>query len=171
MAGPIKPEDPGGSTMDAQQTRMTEFREPAGIEKLFNKVMGALAGWGFAPKDVYQLEVRGRKSGRFYKTPVNVMDTEGKRYLIAPRGRTQWVRNAEAAGEILLTRGASRDKFQLRQITGERKDELLKMYLERYVGTVQRYFPVKAGSPAEAFREIAGSYPVFELTRAGKGEH
>ena len=140
-----------------------EFREPTAIEKLFNRVMGALAGWGIGPKYMYLLQVRGRKSGRIYVTPVNVMDVGAKRYLIAPRGRTQWVRNAEAAGEVTLKRGGSVERCGLQEISGDAKNGLLKEYLERYVGAVQRYFPVKAGSPVEAFREIAGLYPVFEL--------
>jgi deazaflavin-dependent oxidoreductase (nitroreductase family) len=142
---------------------MAEFREPTGIEKLLNQLMGALAGWGMGPKYIYLLQVRGRKSGRIYSTPVYLMDVDAKRYLIAPRGRTQWVRNAEAAGEIVLKRGTSRESFRLQEIAGGAKNDLLKEYLERYVSAVQRYFPVKAGSPPEAFREIASSYPVYEL--------
>lgn len=148
---------------DTEKAAMPAFREPTGIEKAFNRAMGALAGWGLGPKYVYLLQVRGRKSGRIYSTPVNVMDVGGKRYLIAPRGRTQWVRNAEASGEIVLKRGAKRESCRLVEITGDPKNALLKEYLERYVGAVQRYFPVKAGSPAEAFREIAEHYPAFEL--------
>jgi deazaflavin-dependent oxidoreductase (nitroreductase family) len=110
------------------------------------------------------LQVRGRKSGRIFSTPVNLMDVDGKRILVAPRGRTQWVRNAEAAGEIALKRGSFRQSFGLRPIADGGKLEYLKTYLERYSGAVQRYFPVKAGSPAEAFREVAENYPVFELT-------
>lgn len=142
---------------------MPVFREPTAVEKLFNRVMGALAGWGIGPKYMYLLQVRGRKSGRIYETPVNVMDVGAKRYLIAPRGRTQWVRNAEAAGGITLKRGTSREQFRLQEFVGDAKNALLKEYLERYVGAVQRYFPVKAGSPVEAFRDVAEFYPVFEL--------
>jgi hypothetical protein len=93
---------------------------------------------------------------------------DGKRYLVAPRGRTQWVRNAEATGEITLKRGRSRQSFRLRPIPDEDKPALLKLYLERYVAAVQRYFSVRAGSAPEAFREVAPNYPVFELLRADK---
>jgi deazaflavin-dependent oxidoreductase (nitroreductase family) len=140
-----------------------EFLEPTPVEKAFNRALGFLAGLGIAPKYMYLLQVRGRKSGRIYATPVNVMDVGEKRYLIAPRGRTQWVRNAEAAGEITLKRGASVENFRLRAIPDGEKAELLKLYLERYASAVQRYFTVKAGSGMEAFREVEGKYPVFEL--------
>jgi hypothetical protein len=86
-----------------------------------------------------------------------------KRYLVAPRGRTQWARNAEAAGEITLKKGSRREKFRLRPIPDSEKPEFLKLYLERFTPTVQRYFPIKAGSPVETFRDLAPSYPVFEL--------
>jgi hypothetical protein len=74
------------------------FLEPKPVEKLFNRLFGFLVGLGFGLEHNYLLQVRGRKSGRVYSTPVNVLDVAGKRYLVAPRGRTQWVRNAEAVG-------------------------------------------------------------------------
>ena len=144
------------------------FLEPKPIEKIFNRAFGYLVGLGIGPAYMYLLQVRGRKSGRPYETPVNVLDVDGKRYLVAPRGRTQWVRNAEATGEITLKKGRSRQSFRLRPIPDEDKPALLKLYLERYVAAVQRYFSVRAGSAPEAFREVAPNYPVFELLRADK---
>lgn len=139
------------------------FLEPKPIEKMFNRMLGYLVGLGIGPAYMYLLQVRGRKSGRLYETPVNMLDVEGKRYLVAPRGQTQWVRNAEATGEITLKKGRSRQNFHLRPIADGEKPPLLKLYLERFVTQVQRYFTVKAGSAPEAFREVAPSYPVFEL--------
>jgi deazaflavin-dependent oxidoreductase (nitroreductase family) len=142
---------------------MAEFRAPTGLEAFFNRAFGFLVGLGIGPKYIYLLQVRGRKTGRVYSSPVNLMEIDGKKILVAPRGRTQWVRNAEAAGEITLKRGSARLKYGLRVIPDGDKLEFLKTYLDRYSGAVQRYFPVQAGSPAEAFREIAANYPVFEL--------
>lgn len=144
------------------------FLEPKPIEKIFNRAFGYLVGLGIGPAYMYLLQVRGRKSGRLYETPVDVLDVEGKRYLVAPRGRTQWVRNAEATGEITLKKGRSRQSYRLRPIADGDKPPLLKLYLERFVTEVQRYFSVKAGSAPEAFREVAPYYPVFELLRADK---
>jgi hypothetical protein len=95
---------------------LAEFRAPTGIEAIFNRVFGFLVGLGIGPKYIYLLQVRGRKSGRIFSTPVNLMDVDGKRILVAPRGRTQWVRNAEATGEIALKRGSFRQSFGLRPI-------------------------------------------------------
>ena len=139
------------------------FLEPNPIEKLLNRAFGILVGLGLGMNHNYLLQVRGRKSGRVYSTPVNVLDVEGKRYLVAPRGRTQWVRNAEAVGEIVLKRGRSVHSFRLRTIPDGEKPALIKPYLERFAPSVQRYFPVQAGAPLESFRDLAPVYPVFEL--------
>ena len=73
------------------------------------------------------------------------------------------MRNAEAAGSVDLKRGSARQTCKLRPIPENERPELLKIYLERYVAAVQRYFSVKAGSPVEAFRPAAAQYPVYEL--------
>jgi deazaflavin-dependent oxidoreductase (nitroreductase family) len=139
------------------------FREPTPIEKVFNRVFGFLVGIGVAFPDKYLLQVRGRKSGKLYSTPVNLLECKGKRFLVAPRGRTQWVRNAEAAGEVTLKKGSTRLKFRLRPVADAEKPEILKAYLEGFKREVQTYFPVVVGSPAEDFVGLSGSYPVFEL--------
>ncbi len=110
------------------------------------------------------LEARGRKTGRVYSTPVNLLEWNGKRFLVAGRGRTQWVRNAEAAGEIALRRGSAREAFRIRAVPNDEKPEILKAYLDRFTLTVQRYFPVRAGSAPSAFAGLVDRYPVFELT-------
>src|SRR5271165_949564 len=92
------------------------FREPTGGEKIFNRVFGFLVGLGLGFSHNYLLEVRGRKSGKLYSTPVDLLELDGKRYLVAPRGRTQWVRNAEAAGEVTLKKGRTQHRFRLRPI-------------------------------------------------------
>jgi F420H(2)-dependent quinone reductase len=142
------------------------FRKPSAVEALFNRAFGFLVGLGIAPAYMQLLQVRGRKTGRIYSSPVNLLQFSGKPYLVAPRGTTQWVRNADTAGEIVLKRGSAHRKYRLRPIPDPEKPELLKLYLESYKSAVQRYFPVPAGSPAAAFRDIASNYPVFELLPA-----
>jgi deazaflavin-dependent oxidoreductase (nitroreductase family) len=139
------------------------FREPTTVEKVFNRVFGFLVGLGLGFKHSYLLEVRGRKSGKLYSTPVDLLELNGKNYLVAPRGRTQWVRNAEAAGEITLKKGSALRKFRLRAIPDAEKPPILKAYLDSFKREVQTYFPVAAGSPLEAFTELSPIYPAFEL--------
>jgi len=144
-------------------SNLPAFREPTAIEKFFNRAMGWLVGLGLGPSRMRVLEVRGRKSGKIYATPVDLLELQGKSYLVAPRGRTQWVRNAEAAGEITLKRGRSRQRFRLRTISDNEKPPILKAYLDTFRREVQRYFSVPAGSPAETMAAIAQHYPAFEL--------
>jgi deazaflavin-dependent oxidoreductase (nitroreductase family) len=139
------------------------FREPTAVEKIFNRTFGFLVGLGLGPAHIYLLQVRGRKSGKLFSTPVDLLELQGKRYLVAPRGRTQWVRNAEAAGEITLKKGRTSQKFHLRPIPDGEKLQILKAYLDNFKREVQRYFAVTAGSPPEAFATVAGMYPAFEL--------
>lgn len=82
-----------------------KYAPPTAVEKTFNRLFGLFAGLGLGPSYLHRLEVRGRKSGKMYSMAVCIVDLSGKQYLVAPRGRTQWVRNAEAAGEIVLKRG------------------------------------------------------------------
>jgi deazaflavin-dependent oxidoreductase (nitroreductase family) len=142
---------------------LPEFRTPSAGERLFNRVFGFLVGIGLGFSHNYLLQVRGRKSGKIYSTPVDLLEMKGKKFLVAPRGRTQWVRNAEAAGEITLKKGSRRQRFRLRPIADIDKPEILKAYLDSFKREVQRYFPVPAGSPPQAFAEIVQSYPAFEL--------
>jgi len=139
------------------------FREPSSAEKVFNRIFGFLVGIGVGFSYNYLLEVRGRKSGKLYSTPINLLELRGTRYLVAPRGRTQWVRNAEVAGEVTLKKGSKRLKFRLRSLSGAEQSEILKAYLDQFKKEVQRYFPIPAGSPPEAFAELTSSYPAFEL--------
>jgi len=88
---------------------------------------------------------------------------KGRRFLVAPRGRTQWVRNAEAAGELVLKRGTERQTFRIRIVPDEKNPEILKACLDRFKFTVQRYFPVRAGSEPREFANMAERYPDFEL--------
>src|SRR5258708_8020385 len=144
-------------------SQLPTFREPSAVEKIFNRAFGFLVGLGLGFPYNYLLQVRGRKSGKLYSTPIDLLEQNGKRYLVAPRGRTQWVRNAEAAGEIILKRGGTRQKYRLRSIPDSDKAPILKAYLDTFKREVHTYFPLPAGSPVETFSELTSSYPAFEL--------
>jgi deazaflavin-dependent oxidoreductase (nitroreductase family) len=149
--------------MDIVESTSTEFNKPSAIDRFVNRAFGLLVKIGLGLAHNYLLEVRGRKSGRIYSTPVNLLERGGKQYLVAPRGYTQWVRNVAANNEAVLVRGSKRRQVSLSPIKDDAKAGILKEYLERYKTTVQRYFPIEAGSPAEAFQPLAGRYPVFEV--------
>jgi deazaflavin-dependent oxidoreductase (nitroreductase family) len=152
-----------GDTTGGKKHQSGRFNQPTTVDRVINKVFGLLVGLGLGLRHNYLLQVRGRKTGRVYSTPVDVLDRDGKRYLVAPRGYTQWVRNAVASGSVSLKKGRRLEEFGIRSLSEDEKPEILKSYLDRYKLTVQRYFPVPAGSPIEAFRPLTGEYPVFEL--------
>src|SRR5579863_1499364 len=142
---------------------LPEFRPPTAVERIFNRVYGFLVGMGVGFSYNYLLQVKGRKSGKTYSTPIDLLELAGKRFLVAPRGRTQWVRNAESAGEVMLKKGSARQRYRLRTLSDAEKPPILKAYLDRFKSEVQRYFPVAAGSPVESFHKVVESYPAFEL--------
>ena len=157
------PVTPAASDIGATKQQSGRFDQPTTVDRAINKLFGLLVGLGLGLRHNYLLQVRGRKTGRIYSTPVDVLDRNGKRYLVAPRGYTQWVRNAIASGTVSLKRGRRSEEFGLRLLSDDEKPEILKSYLDSYKLTVQRYFPVHAGSPTEAFLPFTGDYPVFEL--------
>ena len=136
------------------------------LETTFNRVFGWLVGRGLVPGDFYLLQVRGRRTGNVYSTPVDLLRLQGMTFLVAPRGETQWVKNARATGVITLKRGRAVTAFALREISDADKPDILSAYLDRFKRQVQRFFPVAAGSPRDAFVPVASRYPVFELIPA-----
>jgi deazaflavin-dependent oxidoreductase (nitroreductase family) len=141
----------------------SNFVKPTPFEAFFNRVLGLFVGFGLGPKNYYLLEVRGRKSGRLYATPVSIVEHGGHRYVVAPRGATQWVRNARTAGRIALRAGSKREQFEVREIPAADRAPILKSYLGRYTKFVQRYFQVQNGAAEAEFASVADGYPVFEL--------
>lgn len=133
------------------------------LDRVANGAIGWLVGAGVGPAHMRVLEVVGRKSGRRYTLPVDLLERGGKQYLVAPRGHTQWVRNAEARGEVTLRRGKRSALYGLRPLGDAEKPAILKAYLDGFRNEVQRFFPVKAGAPVESFVPLVAHYPAFEL--------
>ena len=67
------------------------------------------------------LAVKGRKSGEWRTTAVNPLTHEGCRYLVAPRGETQWVRNLRAVGTGELRVGKRAESFRGRELSDDEK--------------------------------------------------
>lgn len=139
------------------------FQRPTLIDRTFNRLFGLLIRFGLGLPHNYLLQVEGRASGRLYSTPVDVLMYRDRLFLVAARGRTQWALNAQARGRVILKKGAIQEPFLVRAVPDEKKPELLQAYLNRFKSTVQRFFPVPAGSPARDFVPLVGRYPIFEL--------
>lgn len=142
------------------------FVRPTVLEALFNRTLGLLIAIGLGPKDYYLLEVRGRKSGRLYSTPVSIVQHGGNWYVVAPRGTTQWVRNVRASGRVTLRAGSRRTDYSLHEVPVAERAPILKNYLTRYRKYVQRYFSVRDGAPEPEFAAVAAAYPVFVMVSA-----
>ena len=144
-------------------SRVPDFHRPPAVERVFGRVLIFLVRIGLVGGHFYVLEVRGRKTGKTISLPVDPLDIDGKRYLVCPRGESNWVRNARSVGEVMLARALHRRRYAVRELPPGSRPPILKAYLDRYAGEVQRFFPVPKGSPPEAFTELASHYPVFEL--------
>src|SRR5450432_4886515 len=78
---------------------------------VFNPAVALLTRLGISVWGSRQLRVRGRKSGEWRTTPVNLLTVDDVRYLVAPRGQAQWVRNLRAAGQGELRVGRRTQRF------------------------------------------------------------
>lgn len=131
---------------------------------VFNRVVAILTRLGISVWGSRILRVRGRTSGEWRRTPVNLLTSQGARYLVAPRGHTQWVRNLRATprGELVLGRRA--EPFTAVEVPDAEKPPILRAYLRRWQFEVGVFFGgVSADSPEEELRRIAPDHPVFRI--------
>src|SRR6267154_3981736 len=139
------------------------YLRPGAVERIFGRILVVLIRIGLVRGHFYVLEVRGRQSGRTISLPVDPIDLDGRCYLVCARGNANWVRNARAAGEVVLARALRRRRYRVRELPPSMRPPVLKAYLDRFAGEVQRFFPIAKGSPVESFNHLAPRYPVFEL--------
>lgn len=109
------------------------------------------------------LEVKGRTSGALRSVPVNVLELDGERYLVAPRGETQWVRNFRAAGEGVLRVGDKREPILGRELADDDKPHVLRAYLDRWYWEVSSQVDVSKDASLEELAEVAQNHPVFHI--------
>jgi deazaflavin-dependent oxidoreductase (nitroreductase family) len=114
------------------------------------------------------LETRGRQSGLPRRTPVNLLDVDGRQYLVSPRGDTQWVRNVRAdGGRLTLILGRRRHERMAEEVADGEKAPILRAYLRKWKMEVGVFFDgVTTDSSDEDLRRIAGDHPVFLLSQS-----
>jgi deazaflavin-dependent oxidoreductase (nitroreductase family) len=131
---------------------------------VFNPILAGLTRMGISVMGSRILCVRGRSSGQRRCTPVNLLSLDGVRYLVAPRGQTQWVRNLRAAGSGELVLGGRREPFHAIEVPDSDKVPILRGYLKRWKVEVGVFFGgVSADSSEADLRRIAPDHPVFRL--------
>jgi deazaflavin-dependent oxidoreductase (nitroreductase family) len=151
--------------MNATETR---YIKPKAATNFFNETVARLTRMGVSVYGSRILYVRGRKSGEWRTTPVNPLSlADGARYLVAPRGNTQWVRNLRAVGTGELHIGRKVEPFAATEVADDDKPAILRAYLKRWKFEVGVFFDgVDAKASEEKLREIAPGYPIFRIEPA-----
>jgi deazaflavin-dependent oxidoreductase (nitroreductase family) len=142
----------------------TRYIKPKTTTDTFNVIVARLTRMGISVYGSRVLAVKGRKSGEWRTTPVNPLRIDGVRYLVAPRGNTQWVRNLRVVGTGELRVGRKAEPFRATEIADDDKPAVLRAYLKRWKWEVGVFFDgVDAKAPEAKLREIAPGYPVFRI--------
>jgi deazaflavin-dependent oxidoreductase (nitroreductase family) len=144
----------------------SHFKRPGWFTKnVFNRIVAGLTRLGISVLGSRVLEVRGRSTGQWRQTPVNLLTHEGVRYLVAPRGETQWVRNLRVSGEGRLRLGRRREPFTAVEVVDPaEKAAILRAYLKRWKAEVGVFFEgVGPDASGEELRRIAPRHPVFRI--------
>jgi deazaflavin-dependent oxidoreductase (nitroreductase family) len=151
--------------VEGTQGATPHFQQPGWFTRnVFNRAVAAATHLGISVWGSRVLEVRGRRSGTLHQTPVNVLTLGDSRYLVAPRGHTQWVRNLRAAGEGDLLLGSRREGFKATEVADPDKEPILRAYLRRWKWEVGQFFAgVGPDSPASDLIGIAPDHPVFRI--------
>ena len=147
---------------------MAHFKEPGWFTKnVFNRGVALATRLGLSVAGSRVLEVQGRKSGEWRQTPVNLLAFEGERYLVAPRGHTQWVRNMRVAGGGRLVLGKRVEEFEATEVPESERPELLRAYLNKWKWEVGAFFDGVGPDSADAeLQRIAPDHPAFKLRRS-----
>ncbi|GAA2860199.1 nitroreductase family deazaflavin-dependent oxidoreductase [Pseudonocardia halophobica] len=140
------------------------YLAPKSGTAVFNRIVAALTRAGISVMGSRVLAVRGRTSGQWRTTPVNLLQVEGERYLVAPRGHTQWVRNLRAAGTGELRLGRRVETFTAVELDDDEKLPILREYLRKWAWEVGAFFEdLDKDSPDDALRAAAPGFPAFRL--------
>ncbi len=128
----------------------------------FNPFVALMTRSGVSVWGSRVLRVRGRNSGELRSSPVNLLTFEGRRYLVAPRGHTHWVRNIRASGEGELLLGSKVEPIRVVEVPESDRVPILRAYLKRWFFEVGVFFGgVRADSPESELLRIAPDHPVF----------
>jgi deazaflavin-dependent oxidoreductase (nitroreductase family) len=146
------------------QHRLRYVRPDWFTQHVFNPAVELLTGLGVSVDGSRILAVRGRKSGQWRTTPVNLLEFEGQRYLVAPRGVTEWVRNIRVSGGGELRLGSRHQPIRVAELPDTDKPPLLRHYLRRWKWEVGQFFEgVGADAPDGDIQRIAPNHPVFRI--------
>jgi deazaflavin-dependent oxidoreductase (nitroreductase family) len=138
--------------------------------RMSNSLLTTLLRAGVNMGTMSLLTVRGRKSGQPHSVPVTLIIQDNQRWLVAPYGVVQWVRNLRAAGTATLTHGRRSETISVTELPAREAAPILKQYLLQ-VAVVRPYFDVTVDSPLEAFEREAPRHTVFHITSHTTATH
>jgi deazaflavin-dependent oxidoreductase (nitroreductase family) len=149
-------------------TNETRYVEPGWFTRhIFNGTVRGLTRLGLSVAGSRELRVRGRQSGEWRSTPVNLLTLDGERYLVAPRGTTQWVRNIRASGEGELRHGRRTESFRAAEVADDAKVPVLRGYISKWGWEVGAFFEgVDKNASDDDLVRIAPDFPVFRVLAA-----
>jgi len=144
---------------------VVHYRAPGWLTRnVVNRLVAFLTRHGVDVWGSRILAVKGRSSGAWRTTPVNLLEYDGRRYLVSARGHGQWVRNLRTAGTGELRVGRRTEAFRGRELTDDEKVPVLRAYLKRWKAEVGAFFAgVGPNSSDEELRAIASDHPAFEV--------
>ena len=130
--------------------------------RITNSIIKVLLRYDLAPHIYYLLTVDGRRSGKPHSIPVVLVKEDDNRWLVAPYGEVDWVKNARASGQVRLSRGKLIEKFSIQELSPQDAAPILMKYLREYPIT-KPYFDADLNSPRSAFVVDACTRPVFAI--------
>jgi hypothetical protein len=130
---------------------------------VLNKFIMLATKLGMSPQGAQTLRVKGRKSGAWHSTPINPHAVDGARYLVAPRGNTQWARNLRAGCEAELKIGRKSERIAVTELTDIEKPVIIATYLDRWGSVTRTHFGATAHPDAAELERLAARTPVFRL--------
>jgi deazaflavin-dependent oxidoreductase (nitroreductase family) len=127
-------------------------RPPWFVKHIINPLMLLTGG-------VPIVTVRGRRSGKMYRTPIYVVELGGQRYLTSPRGETTWSRNLRSTGELWLKVGGSEAHYRASEVPPAERAPIIAAYVAKW------------GQTRADFDKLpeAVDHPTFRLEPAGVG--
>jgi deazaflavin-dependent oxidoreductase (nitroreductase family) len=131
--------------------------------RLINRWFTALTRIGLGASYRHILTVPGRTSGRPHSTPVDVIETNEYRWLVAGYGPANWVLNTRAAGHVQLARGGRTSRYAVQEASPEDAVPVLRAYLSK-IRVTRAYFDATPDSPDEKIAAELPRHPVFRLT-------
>jgi deazaflavin-dependent oxidoreductase (nitroreductase family) len=130
--------------------------------RALNAVVRPMAKLGVTGPRTHLLTVPGRASGKPWSTPVSIVRIGEERWLVAPYGERNWVKNARAAGWVELRRGRRRERLAVEELAPEQAVPVLQEYY-RLGRITHPFFAVSLESSHEAWLADAALHPVFRL--------